>query len=710
MKQLLHRFDSGRVWLENVPVPAAANTGILVETRASVVSAGTERMLVDFGRAGFLQKARRQPDKVRQVLEKVRTDGVATTIEAVRSKLEHPIPLGYCQAGVVVEAGPRAAAQFAVGDRVVTNGPHSEYVRVSATLAAKISDGVSFEAAAFTPLAAIGLQGIRLAALTMGETVVVYGLGLIGLLTVQLVRANGCRVIGIDPSSDRRALAKSFGAETLDSADSVAEQVLTRTSGVGADAVLLTLASPSDDPVHCAAVMSRRRGRLVLVGVTGLHLRRDDFYKKELSFAVSCSYGPGRYDPMYEEYGNDYPIGFVRWTEQRNFEAILNLIADGKLNPLPLISHRLAFDQAPEAYDIVTGNTPSLGVVLAYPDRGGVTPSPAARVVRRHTSSTTGRGVAAVIGAGNYATRVLLPAVQAAGFAIRAISSSSGTSAAVAAAKFDAAFSTTDALAALQDPAIDTVFIVTRHDTHARFAMEALKAGKHVFVEKPLAITMPDLEELERAVRDTSGLLCVGFNRRFAPLTTELQGYLSSRAGPLTIVVTVNAGAIPRDQWTQNVDVGGGRIVGEAIHWVDLARALTGSAIISLRLSVARTRDGCPIDDIAHLALSFADGSTAVVHYLASGARSFPKERIECFFDGKTIGIDNWRRLRRFGVRGPLLERTKAMNKGQREEMFAWKHAVIESGKPPIPVEELFEITRWSIRAAELARAGGGSA
>ncbi|HEX8245095.1 MAG TPA: zinc-binding alcohol dehydrogenase, partial [Longimicrobium sp.] len=385
MKQLLQQLNTGETRLAEVPVPRAGATSLVVETRATLVSAGTERMLVEFGRANLLEKARKQPDKVRQVLDKVRTDGLGPTFDAVRAKLDAPIPLGYCHAGVVVEAGPRAGG-FKAGDRVVTNGPHAEYVRVPHTLAARIPDNVGWEAAAFTPLAAIGLQGIRLAAPTLGETVVVYGLGLIGLLTVQLLRASGCRVIGIDRDAQRLALAEGFGAVAVDgSAGGVAERVLALTAGVGADAVLLTLASDSDEPVQQAAQMSRKRGRLVLVGVTGLNLRRDDFYRKELTFAVSCSYGPGRYDPEYEEGGRDYPLAFVRWTEQRNFEAVLELMSRGALDPLPLVTHRFEFEGAPAAYEVIAGGEPSLGVVLTYPDRGGVLPQAARMVVRAGT-------------------------------------------------------------------------------------------------------------------------------------------------------------------------------------------------------------------------------------------------------------------------------------------------------------------------------------
>jgi predicted dehydrogenase len=708
MKQLLNRLDSGKVTLAEVPIPAASGSQIIVKTRASLISAGTERMLVGFGRSGWIVKARQQPDKVKQVFDKARTDGIGPTIEAVRAKLEQPTPLGYCHAGIVVDSGARALSAFSVGDHVVTNGPHAEYVRVPITLPARIPEGVSFETASFTPLAAVALQGIRLANPTLGETIVIYGLGLIGLLAVQLARANGCRVIGIDRDAARSALAREFGAETIAAGDDVADQVLARTGGIGADAVLLTLASKSDDPVHQAAQMSRTRGRIVLVGVTGLQLRRDDFFKKELSFAVSCSYGPGRYDPAYEDQAQDYPLAYVRWTEQRNFEAVLGLMADGRVRTDALVSHRFPIDRAVDAYDLITSDQPSLGVVLTYPESGNRDFTRGRTIERRKTPSS-GAGSVGFIGAGNYASRVLLPAIRAAGLNVRTISSSGGTSAAIAAEQFDAERVTSETNAVLSDPAIDSVFIVTRHDSHASLARRALQAGKNVFVEKPLAITMSELDELEAVARDASSILTVGFNRRFAPLTREVSEMLGKRAGPLSVIATINAGAIPRDHWTQSIEMGGGRIVGEAVHWIDLSRALVGAPIISLQVTSAHDRSGAAIDDVSSISLSFADGSTAVIHYLATGSKAFPKERIEVFFDGKTVAIDNWRRLRRFGVPGPMLERARPMDKGQNDEIAAWKRG-LASGTPPIPLDELFEVSRFAIKAAELARAGGGTA
>lgn len=707
MKQLLQRLDSGQLDVIDVPAPRAGAGYLTVLSHASMISAGTERMLVEFGKAGLVAKARSQPERVRQVLAKVRTDGLGPTLDAVRSKLATPIPLGYCQAGVVVEIGTGCSG-FAPGDRVVTNGPHAEMVRVPHLLTARIPDGVSFGSAAFTPIAAIGLQGIRLVEPTLGETVVVYGLGLIGLLTVQLLRANGCRVIGIDRDAARLALAADFGAEVIDgSGDGVSDKVLRATGGIGADAVLLTLASSDDGPVRAAAAMSRKRGRIVLVGVTGLNLNRDDFFRKELRFSVSCSYGPGRYDPSYETGGNDYPIGFVRWTEQRNFAAVLELMAEGKLRTEPLISHRIPFAEAERAYAVLSGSEPSLGILLGYDAREATETGRAASVVI-HPPGVPSPWSVGVIGAGNFALRTLLPALKATEARMRLVVSSGGTSASIAAKRFGFELAAADPSVALDDEQVTAVFVLTRHDSHADLASRALSRGKHVFVEKPLALTLDELAAVTSAAETGNRIVTVGFNRRFAPLTREAQRHLAGRAGPAAIVMTVNAGAIPRDHWTQDERVGGGRIVGEACHFIDLSRALVGKPIVGLTVVTAADASGNPVDDIATITLRFDDGSTATIHYFANGHSQFPKERIEIFADGRTWTIDNWRRLQRFDGSSGWVRR-RAQDKGHSALLRTFAEAVRSGGPPPIPLAELAEVSRWAIIAGSLARKGGGS-
>ncbi len=702
MIHLLQSLADGSTQLVDVPVPVASGPTLVVESRATVVSAGTERMLVDFGRAGWLEKARKQPEKVRQVLDKVRTDGLRPTLEAVRAKLDAPIPLGYCQAGVVVETGSRVE-RFAAGDRVVTNGPHAEYVRVAQTLAAKIPDGVSFEAAAFAPLAAIGLQGLRLAAPTLGETVVVYGLGLIGLLTVQLARANGCRVIGIDRAADRVALAERFGALAIHATDGagVADAVTQATGGEGADIVLLTLATDSDDPIHAAAQMARKRGRIVLIGVTGLALKRDDFYKKELSFQLSCSYGPGRYDAQHEEKGIDYPPAFVRWTEGRNFGAVLALMADGRLDPRALISHRFPVEDAARAYDVVAGAEPSLGIVLTYTPKASDAAS-RRTVMLRSGSAATGSGTIGWIGAGNFASRILIPAFASAGATLETLASGGGVSAAVVGKMTGFRRATTEAATLLGDASIDTIVVTTRHDSHADWAVRALEAGKHVFVEKPLALRAEEVARIRDALTASRARLCVGFNRRFAPLSQKAKRALADRTGPLAINVLVNAGHIPPEHWTQDRESGGGRIVGEACHFIDIARFFAGSAIRELS-AVSAAIDGVRGDDVASIQIAFEDGSIATIAYLANGPRTFPKERIELFFDGKGIRIDNFRRLESWGVPGIANRLAQRQDKGHAALAAAFVAAIRGGGPDPIPADELLEVAEWSIRAGALA-------
>jgi predicted dehydrogenase/threonine dehydrogenase-like Zn-dependent dehydrogenase len=707
MKQVLQDLRSGATEPTEVPAPGARKGYALVKASLSLVSAGTERMLVDFGNASLIDKARQQPDKVKLVLDKIRTDGLAPTLEAVRNKLDQPLPMGYCNVGCVVEVGGGVEG-FAAGDRVASNGRHAEVVSVPANLCAKVPDGVSDEAAAFTVLGAIALQGIRLVGPTLGESVAVTGLGLIGLITVQLLRAHGCRVLGLDFDPSRLELARRFGAEVVDLSkgqDPIAvAQAFSR--GRGVDAVIITASTRSNEPVHQAALMCRKRGRIVLVGVTGLELSRADFYEKELSFQVSCSYGPGRYDPTYEEKGQDYPVGFVRWTEQRNFEAVLDMLADGRLDVSPLISHRFAITEAEKAYQVVGGSEPSLGILLRYPDppagqpdrrleRTVVLPPPAmAPLVDSPRIS--------VIGAGNYAGAVLLPAFKATGVRLGRIASAAGASSVHLGRKFGFDEATTDTAALIADPAANAVVITTRHDTHADYVSRALAGGKHVFVEKPLCLTLDELARVEAAARASPGqVLMVGFNRRFAPQVVKLRQLLAGATGPKSFVMTVNAGAIPANHWTQDREVGGGRLVGEGCHFVDLLRGLAGSPIESWSVAgmAAATRD------TACVTLRFVDGSLGTIHYFANGSKAFPKERLEVFASGRVLQLDNFRALRGFGWPGFSSMKLWRQDKGQKVCAQAFVDAIRVGGPSPIPLDELLEVSRVSIEV-EAALAG----
>jgi len=701
----------GGTTLAEAPAPQNSRSHVLIHTTTSLISAGTERMLVGFGKASYLDKARQQPDKVKMVLEKVATDGLMTTIEAVQSKLAQPLPLGYCNVGVVADVGAGVDG-FQVGDRVVSNGPHADVVKVSKNLCARIPDVVDDESAAFVVVASIGLQGIRLAQPTLGEAFVVTGAGLIGLLTVQLLRAQGCRVLAIDFDEAKLALAREFGAQTCNPGageDPVAAgMALSR--GQGVDGVVITASTASSDPVTQAARMCRKRGRIVLVGVTGLELNRADFYEKELSFQVSCSYGPGRYDPNYEDKGLDYPLGFVRWTEQRNFEAVLDMLASGQLNVKPLITHRFAFEDAPKAYEALTADKTGLGMLLLYS-------SPVAQRMVRSVALKPGatfaaqRPVMGFIGAGNYASRMLIPAFKAAGAQFHTIVTAGGVNGVIHGEKAGFAEASTDIDALLTSEAINTVAIVTRHDTHARFVAETLQAGKHVFVEKPLAIDLQGLDAVRQAYNDAQSRasqggpqLMVGFNRRFAPQVQKMKALLAPVKEPKSFIMTMNAGAIPASHWTQDNAVGGGRIIGEACHFIDLMRFLASSPIVSVQARRMGDAPGIAItEDKASITLGFEDGSFGTILYLANGAASFPKERVEVFAAGRVLQLDNFRKLTGYGWPGFSKMNLWKQDKGQNACAAAFLQAV-EKGLPAIPADEVFEVARASIEVAELLR------
>lgn len=707
MKQILQNLKTGETEIVDVPSPRCQPGHLLIRTSCTAVSQGTERMLVEFGKANLLDKARQQPDKVRMVLDKIKTDGLMPTLDAVRHKLDQPLPMGYCNAGVVMEVGAGVSG-FAVGDRVASNGKHAQVVAAPKNLCAKVPDTVTDEAAAFTVISAIAMQGVRLAQPTLGEAVVVTGLGLIGLIAVQILRAHGCRVLGIDMDPAKLELARRFGAETVDL--SHGEDPLAAAAGFsrgrGVDAVLVAASTKSNEPMHQAALMCRKRGRIVLVGVVGLELSRADFYEKELTFQVSCSYGPGRYDPAYEEAGNDYPIGFVRWTEQRNFEAVLDMMADGRLDLAPLITHRFELSRAAEAYQLVTTGGGSLGILLRYP--GAVEQSDASlrfrsvrlseggsRAARPHDSVVLG-----CIGSGNYASQVLIPAFKNTPAVLKTVVSAQGVSGLHAGRKYGFEEAGTETEAVLTDPDVNVVVVATRHDSHARYVCDTLRARKHVFVEKPLAITRQQLEDIQKTYNEVNAdgtaalLLMVGFNRRFAPHVQRMKTLLSAVREPRTLVMTVNAGALPPGHWTQDSEIGGGRIIGEACHFIDLQRFLVGAPIVSVQVSAQGDQgQGAGAEQVT-ITLRFSDGSMGTVHYLSNGHKSFPKERVEVFCAGRILQLDNFRSLRGYGWPGFSKMNLWRQDKGQAACTAAFVDA-IRSGTPaPIPFEELAEVTR----------------
>ena len=690
MKQVMQDLKTGDTFLEKTPCPSLGKDALLIQTINSLVSAGTERMLVDFGKGNLIQKARQQPDKVKQVLEKVQTDGLMPTVDAVRNKLDTPLPLGYCNVGHVL--GSRAEG-FMVGERVISNGKHAEVVSVPKNLCAKIPDSVDDESAAFTVIGAIALQGIRLIKPTLGETVVVTGLGLIGLVAVQLLRAHGCRVLGLDFDPVKLAIAKQFGAEVVDLAQGQDPIVIAEkySRGRGVDAVLITASTDSNEPIHQATTMCRKRGRIVLVGVVGMEMSRADFYEKELSFQVSCSYGPGRYDEEYEEKGGDYPVAFVRWTEQRNFEAVLDMMADGRIDMKPLISHRFKLADVADAYEVISSGNP-LGVMLEYPSQ--VAEAVTQQVVRLNVAPTLNatKAVIGFIGAGNYASSVLVPAFETTGARLKSIASATGVSSVHVGKKHGLEEATTDTEALLLDPSVSALVISTRHNSHAKWVRAGLEQGKHIFVEKPLVLTRTELEELSEYYSglEVRPILMVGFNRRYSPLVKKIKLLLSGKIEPKNLIMTVNAGEIPADHWTQDTNIGGGRIIGEGCHFVDLLRYVVGAPIESI--TAVAMASACK--DSVMIQLRFKDGSIGSINYLANGSKAFPKERLEVFCGGSILELDNFRSLKGFGWQGFKSERLWRQDKGQKPCVQAFVDA-IDSGKADnlIALDELVEVT-----------------
>ncbi len=706
MKQIIQDLKNGNTLLEDVPAPLLRKGHVLIKTRVSLVSLGTEKMLVEFGKGNLLAKARQQPDKVKQVLEKIQTDGLFPTLEAVFNKLDEPLPLGYCNAGEVLAVGD-GVTEFKVGDRVASNGQHAEVVCIPKNLCAKIPDEVSYEEAAFTVIGAIGLEGIRLANPTMGETVVVIGLGLIGLITAELLVANGCKVIGFDVDDAKIKIARSknidaFNASTVN----VVKTTEQLTNEVGADAVIITASAKNNDIIHQAAEMSRKRGRIILVGVIGLDLQRADFYKKELSFQVSCSYGPGRYDENYEQRGIDYPLPYVRWTQKRNFETILDAIAGKRLKVNDLITEKIQLEDYQQIYNSMGSG--SIASLLMYPEhsRQDLLSSVISSTTQTFQSS---KGIIGIIGAGNFTKMTLLPALKKSGPQLKYISSAGGLTAKALANKYGFANSTSDYKEILKDEAVDLVMITTRHDLHAKMVMESIKAGKHVFVEKPLAIYSEELDAIiqtyqEQLANGNGKSLTVGFNRRFSPFVQKAKQLLGHGKIPMNIVATMNAGYIPQEVWVQNRETGGGRIIGEACHYIDLMIALTGSKVTAVMMSALGTQPDETTDN-AIITLQFESGAQGVINYFSNGNKAYAKERVEIYAQGKTLILDNFRKLQGFGFKG-FKTLSTAQDKGHYNQFGKLLEMVKDGGNPLIPFDEIVNTTRASFAALESLTSG----
>ena len=696
MKQIIQDLKSGATILEEVPAPQLKAGYVLIKTTRSLVSLGTERMLVEFGKANLIDKARQQPDRVKQVLDKIKTDGMMPTLEAVFNKLNQPLPLGYCNVGKVIAVG-KGVTEFSVGDSVASNGNHAEYVCVAKNLVAKVPDNVSDEEAAFTVIGSIGLEGVRLLSTQLGETIVVIGLGLIGLLAVQLLKANGCKVIGVDFDQQKVDLASKLGVKAINpqSGTNAVSFVEDFTSGVGADGVLITASSKSDSVIHEACEMCRKRGKIVLVGVIGLNMRRDDFYKKELSFQVSCSYGPGRYDEDYENRGIDYPLPYVRWTEKRNFETILHLISDGSIKVKSLITEKYDLKD----FDCIYGDMRKQGSVasiLCYSAES----DPDVSVKLNSKEFKGGGGKIGIIGAGNFTTSTVIPALLNADASVKYISSrTNGLEAKTAAKKMRAEIATTDYKSILNDSEVDLIICTTRHDAHASMVCEALESGKSVFVEKPLCLNADELDRIIKTYEKASvgTTLTVGFNRRFSPFAVQMKKLLGD--GPKNIVATMNAGYIPPEMWVHDMETGGGRIIGEACHFIDLCSFLADSDVVSVCVNALGNNPKENTDNMSIL-LKYANGSNGVINYFSNGAKSYPKEKVEVFYQNKVLTLDNWRILEGFGYRN-FRKMKGRMDKGHKAEFLLLNERAKNGGEALIPFESIINTTKASFACIE---------
>ncbi|HVF22376.1 MAG TPA: bi-domain-containing oxidoreductase [Pyrinomonadaceae bacterium] len=697
MKQVLQNRKTGRPFVGEVPVPALQRGRVLVRTVASLISAGTERAAVELVSKGLVQEARQRPDLVKAVVAKVKNEGLLNTFAAVRDKMVASQALGYSAAGIVT-AVAEDVTEFQIGDRVACAGvgyaSHAEVLSVPKNLCVHLPEGVQFQAGAYGTLGAIALQGVRLAEPTLGESVVVIGLGLVGQLTVQLLKANGCRVFGLDLDPSRVSLAMELGADrAVVSGEATEKEIGSFTRGRGADAVLITTATDSNQPVELAARISRLKGRVIVVGMTGLDIPRAPFFSRELKLIISMSYGPGRYDPEYEEKGHDYPIGYVRWTENRNIESFLDLVVEKRVNVDKLTTHQFRIEEAERAYQLISGDSsePYLGVVLNYDPEAELTRRVALGAAPAPRQAARGI-VLGVIGAGGYVPAMLLPHFKTEGVEFRSIATASGISAHDVGKRFGFVEAVSSADEVLDDADVNLVLVGTRHDLHAELARKALERNKNVFVEKPLALSDEQLEAVLDAAERSSGLLMVGFNRRFSPLAQQARSAFANRDTPLSILYRVNAGHIPKEHWTQDPLEGGGRIVGEVCHFVDLMQFFTGAPPVSVYAESVSAKSPKIVDaDSVFITLRFADGSNGVIAYLSEGDKSLPKERIEIFGAGKSLVIDDFRS-------------GKMQDKGQRNQVQQICTALREGGPAPIRLDELAATTRATFRVLDSLR------
>ena len=710
MKQVFQDIKNGKTIIENIPYPFLKDNEIIVKSLCSLISPGTERMLAAFGKANLIDKAKQQPEKVKDVLNKISTDGLLETFEAINHKLEEPIPLGYSNVGEILEIGSKVK-NLKVGDRVASNGPHAEVFSVNQNLCSLVPDDVLDEEAVFTAIASVALQSIRLAKPNFGENFLVSGLGLIGLITAQILIANGCEVFGVDVDEDKCLMAKTFGVKTLNISqnDNQVEWCLKNTSDIGIDGAIITASSDSNLPINMAARSCRKNGRIILVGATPINLSRQIFYKKEISFRVSCSYGPGRYDKTYEEDSIDYPIGYVRWTEKRNFEAILNSFVKKTLNTKSLISHSLFFSEINDAYEILLNDKKALGILINYENKKLETKTHISNnhphLKRSRESILENEPLFGFIGSGNYAKRVLLPTFSKAGAKFHSLITNNSSNSIYLAKKYNFPIIGSDVNQIFKDKNCNAVVIATRHDSHAEYIINSLEVGKNIYVEKPLCLSIEELNSIESKYQEInnnnskSPLLMVGFNRRFSPLIKQLKSNLESLDSHKSFTYTVNAGYVDSTNWIHNPKLGGGRLIGEACHFVDLLRFLADSEIQNLK--ILSTPEANYLSDNFVLQISFKDGSIGSINYFKNGDKSYPKERLEVFSGGTIQIVDNFRKLRVWGANKLKNIRLIRQDKGQLNCIKEFINAIKDGDKSPIEFNEIIEVQSWLIKVMD---------
>ncbi len=703
MKQLFQSLSDGTTYISEIPVPNISKGNLLIKTSCSLLSSGTERMLIEFGKSNLLGKAKQQPDKVKEVLNKLKTEGIITTIDAIKSKLEIPIPLGYCNVGEVIQVGDEVSG-FKIGDRVISNGAHAEIVSVPKNLCALIPSEVSNERAVFTVPASIALQGIRLANPTFGEKFVIIGMGLIGLLTAQVLLAQGCEVIGIDNNLSRCKFAEKLGIKSMHNSEGInsIDLLLRKTDNLGFDGALIAASTSSSEPVNFAASLCRKKGRIILIGSTGIDISRDNFYKKELTFKVSCSYGPGRYDPSYEKKGQDYPFSYVRWTEQRNFQAILSAMKKGSIRPELIISNKFDFNNALDAYNLLLKDKTKIGIVLNYyeKDQNDIYK----KTIEIDNKYKNNNGLNAdFIGGGNYARKTLMPNFKVQGANLNTLFTISGLNSSKIGRKFSFNKITTNKDLIFKENKSNIIVIASQHDSHAEYVIKALKNKKNIFVEKPLCIKNNELINIKKNYFDLLNekdkkfipILMVGYNRRFSKLIKKIKKYIDQINTPKSFIYTCNAGFIPNDHWTQDPIKGGGRLIGEACHFIDLLRYLTNEKIIDIQINELIEKDSS--NDTFSINIKFENGSIGTVHYFSNGNKSYPKETLEIFANNSIVRLENYMKIKSWGINLNYTNRFK-QDKGQKECIKSFINAVKLGKESPIPINEIFEVQEWILK------------